>query len=70
MGDLGFVSPIKDKHVSGVGYYICSCSNTIKEPLKLFDSDRCPSRFFTCLGPGGLPSEVVFVGCDVSGALR
>ena len=69
LGDLGFVSPIKDKHVSGVGYYLRSGSKPFKEPLHVIDSDRFSSRI-SCPGSGGLVSDKELVGCGVPGALR
>ena len=69
MGDLGFISPIRDKSVSGAGYFLRSCTKVVKDSHSFVDVKVLSGNASSVI-PGGHPPIEVPDRSDDSGALR
>ena len=69
LGDLGFISPIRDKSVSGAGYFLRSCTKVVKDSLS-YDGVKVFSGNVSSAIPGGHTPIEVPDRSDDSRALR
>ena len=69
LGDLGFVSPLRDKSVNGSGYFLQSCTKVVEDSQSL-EAARVLSGISSTTGrSGGLPSILEPICIIETGAL-